>query len=172
MDFRTFSRRCTGDTKFVEGSAGKIVDILRMATDVPEHFDAYEALAEFGIKPFPQACLLAGPVAYKGTALPTEPYIGTAPEMTAHLGVTTAPDWLLTVENLASFNRQVREAPGGGIVVYTGGFPSDSTLVAITALARATTCPIYHWGDIDPGGIKIAYRIERALAETGSWGFT
>jgi hypothetical protein len=75
---------------------------------------------------------------------------------------------MITIENFASFNRQVREAADpDGIVVYTGGFPSDSTLDAILTLARATECPVVHWGDIDVGGIKIAYHIERALTKVG-----
>ncbi len=53
------------------------------------------------------------------------------------------------------------------MVIYTGGFPSDSTLHAILTLARATECPVFHWGDIDAGGIKIAYHIERALTKVG-----
>jgi hypothetical protein len=166
MDMRTFSRRNTGDTKFVEGNTGKIADVLRMVAEVPEYLDAAEVLASYGIKKFPHACLLSGPVTYMGAPLPAEPYIGIAPEMAAHLGVLGTPRWMLLIENFASFNRQVREAADpDGIVVYTGGFPSDSTLDAILTLARATDCPILHWGDVDTGGIKIAYRIERALAD-------
>jgi Uncharacterized protein conserved in bacteria C-term(DUF2220)/Uncharacterized protein conserved in bacteria N-term (DUF3322) len=166
MDMRTFSRRSTGSSKFVEGNIGKIADVLRMVAVLPEYFDAADVLAHYGIQKWPHACLLAGPVTYKEMRLPAEPYIGIAPEMSAHLGVSSRPGWLLTIENLASFNRQVREAAGPrGIVVYTGGFPSDSTLAAILALAGVTDCPIFHWGDIDGGGIRIAYRIERALAD-------
>ncbi len=167
MDRRTFSRRATGNSKFVENNIGRIADVVRMAVVIPDYLDASNMLEYFGVNRMPHPCLVAGPVTYKGNRLPAEPYIGIAPEMTAHLGVDSKPQWLLTVENLASFNRQVREAATGGVVIYTGGFPSNSALAAIIALARATDCRIYHWGDIDAGGIKIAYRIERALAITG-----
>ncbi len=168
MDIRTFSRRAVGDSKFVEGNAGKVADVLRLSADLPGYFDAWEMLSYHGIKRFPQACLLAGPVTYKGVMLPTEPYIGVAPEMSLFLGVVGEPRWVLTIENLASFNRQVREvADPGGIIVYTGGFPSESTLKAIMSLARATDCPIFHWGDVDAGGVKIAYHIEQSLAAAG-----
>lgn len=167
MDIRTFSRRVTGNSKFVEGNMGRIADVLRMAETLPDYLDAEEVLAFHGIQKWSLACLVAGPVTYKGSRLPTEPYIGVAPEMTPLLGVDGRPDWMLTVENLASFNRQVREAAHGGIVVYTGGFPSDAVLSAIVGLARAGDFPVYHWGDIDAGGVKIAYRIEQALAREG-----
>lgn len=167
QDLRTFSRRSTRDSKFVEGHMGKIADLLRMVVDVPEELDAEEVLASHGITRYPQPCLLSGPVSYQGQSLPTRPYIGLAPEMIGGLGIIGAPPWILTIENLASFNRQARELPGDGILLYTGGFPSDATLACLLALARSTDCPIYHWGDIDAGGIKIAYRIERALAAIG-----
>ncbi|MGE5516195.1 MAG: DUF3322 domain-containing protein [Bacteroidota bacterium] len=167
QDLRTFSRRATGDTKFVEAHQGKIIDLLRVVDEVPDELDAEEVLTSHGIARYPQPCLLSGPVTYAGQLLPTRPYIGIAPDMIDGLGVVGAPPWILTIENLASFNRQARERPGDGILLYSGGFPSDATLACLLALARATNCPIFHWGDIDAGGIKIAYRIERALASVG-----
>lgn len=167
QDLRTFSRRATKDSKFVEGNMGRIVDLLRFVAVVPEEMDAEEVLASHGIVRYPQPCLLSGPVSYLGQPLPTRPYIGLAPEMISGLGVIGSPPWILTIENLASFNRQVRELPGDGILLYTGGFPSDTTLDCLLTLAQETDCPIYHWGDIDAGGIKIAYRIECALARQG-----
>jgi hypothetical protein len=169
MDLRTFSRRATGDSKFVESNKGKIADIVRMASaDVPGYLDAGEVLELHGVYSWPAPCLLAGPVTYEGVALPAAPYVGIAPEMAPRIGVAGTPKWVLTVENLASFNRQVREATDAdSIVLYTGGFPSSSTLDALLAITRATDCPILHWGDIDPGGVKIAYLIERALERAG-----
>jgi hypothetical protein len=165
-DMRTFSRRTTGDSKFVEGNLGRIADVLRLAQPLPDYLDASEILAQRGIRKWANACLIAGPATYRGVRLPSEPYIGVAPEMAAHLGVAAQPTWILTVENLASFNRQAREASDGhGIVIYTGGFPSDTTLAAVLTLAGVATCPVFHWGDIDAGGVKIAYCIERKLAE-------
>lgn len=164
MDMRTFSRRYTGHSKIVENNVGRIADVLRMTVELPEYLDATEVLEAFGIQKFPHPCLVSGPVTYKGVRLPTEPFVGIAPEMAVHMGVADAPRWLLTIENLASFNRQVREASApNGIVIYTGGFPSDSTLATILELARQVDCPILHWGDIDAGGVKIAYRLEHAL---------
>lgn len=166
IDMRTFSRRTTGDSKFVEGNLGRLADVLRLAQPLPDYLDASDLLAQRGIRKWAHPCLIAGPATYRSIRLQTEPYIGVAPEMAVHLGVEGQPAWILTVENLASFNRQAREANDGrGIVVYTGGFPSGATLSAILALAGAAACPVYHWGDIDAGGIKIAYCIERKLAE-------
>lgn len=167
MDIRTFSRRTTGNSKFVEAHQGKVADVLRLATDVPPDLNAREVLAFFGIKRFQHACLIAGSIAYRGVALPTEPYIGIAPEMAQGIEVIGNPAWVLTVENLASFNRHVREVRGEGIVVYTGGFPSDATLSAISAITATSSAPVFHWGDVDPGGTVIAYCIEQAVKRVG-----
>jgi hypothetical protein len=51
-------------------------------------------------------------VSYQGQSLPTRPYIGLAPEMIGGLGIIGAPPWILTIETLASFNRQARETAG------------------------------------------------------------
>jgi hypothetical protein len=72
MDMRTFSRRSTDDSKFVESNVGRIADAVRMIVEIPHWMDASEVLAQHGIAKFPYACLLVGPVAYKGAALPAE----------------------------------------------------------------------------------------------------
>ena len=167
LDLRTFSRRTTGDSKFLERNKAKIIDVLRQAEAFPDDLDADEVLAVHGILKHPQPCLLAGAVTYRGAPLPADPFLGIAPEMIDGIGVAARPRWILTIENLASFNRQVREAADGGVVVYTGGFPSDAALWLILKIAGAADGPIFHWGDIDGGGIKIAYRLETALARVG-----
>ncbi len=167
VDLRTFSRRTVGDSKFIERNMGRVVGMLRHLVDVPEEFDPEEALASLGVVRFAQPCLVAGPVAYRGAALPTAPYVGVPPEMAPELSVHGAPPWLLTVENLASFNRQVREAPGDGVIVYTGGFPSAAVVACVRTLATSCDCRVFHWGDIDNGGVKIARCLEVALAAIG-----
>lgn len=167
LDLRSFSRRTTGDSKFVERAKARIVDVLRQAEAVPDYLDADEILAVHGISKYPQPCLLAGALTYRNVTLPAEPFLGIAPEMIDGVGLASPPCWILTIENLASFNRQVREAADGGVVIYTGGFPSDAALRLILKIAGMAGCPIFHWGDIDGGGIKIAYRLEAALARIG-----
>lgn len=166
--YRTFSRRATGDSKFLESSYGKVADLIRMVRKFEDHFDSLAVIESYGLKRIPSACLLSGPITYQGWALPTKPYIGLPPEMVTEIGIAGPVKWVLLIENLESFNRQVREANmTDGIIVYTGGFPSASTLMAILRLARTTDCPICHWGDIDAGGVKIAHRIDHALSDTG-----
>jgi hypothetical protein len=72
---------------------------------------------------------------------------------------------VLTIENLASFNRHVREARlPDDVVLYTGGFPSRAVISALTAVAKwPGVSRIYHWGDIDESGLKIALHLAERL---------
>jgi hypothetical protein len=164
-DMRTFSGEVAADTKFVERNTGKIADLIKLAGYRPTEMSSTDVIASFGVNRWSMACMVAGPVSYRSIPLPCFPYIGLAPEMIDGLGLLREPAWILLIENWSSFNRQVREArEPDGLVIYTGGFPGDATLKAITELARASSCPVFHWGDIDVGGLRIAYRLEQSLA--------
>ncbi|TWA74067.1 uncharacterized protein DUF2220 [Azospirillum brasilense] len=76
------------------------------------------------------------------------------------------PLLILTVENLTSFHRQVREARQADVcVVYTGGFPSLTVIRVLRHLLRAAPTPprLFHWGDVDAGGARIAGHLEDSL---------
>jgi Uncharacterized protein conserved in bacteria C-term(DUF2220) len=92
------------------------------------------------------------------------PFASIHPEMLPLLGLCGQPTALLTIENYASFNRQVREIDDGALVVYTGGFASIGVVELLTSLLKLFDpgVPFFHWGDIDPGGL----RIFRFLKET------
>jgi hypothetical protein len=72
---------------------------------------------------------------------------------------------ILTIENFASFNRHVYEVDQDDVVViYTGGFPSPPILRALGHLLSQMKAPfLWHWGDIDVGGIRIMRNIEERL---------
>jgi hypothetical protein len=69
-----------------------------------------------------------------------------------------------TSENLASFQRHVREIQDSGLVIYTAGFPAPALVQFLQHLDKrlAADCPFYHWGDRDPGGVRIYANIAAA----------
>jgi hypothetical protein len=77
--------------------------------------------------------------------------------MLLSLKIARVPAFVLTIENYASFNRQVREIESDGLVVYLGGFPAAGVIALLDrVLARIPgTVPFLHWGDIDSGGLRI-----------------
>lgn len=95
-------------------------------------------------------------------------YFGISPDEVRRLRVREKPQYVLTIENFASFNRHVREADPerAGVTIYVGGYPSMATQDALRTLATTlpTDVPFYHWSDIDPDGTWIFCTIETSIS--------
>jgi hypothetical protein len=171
-DFRTFSRAAGTDSKALERLASSVVRLFRRLYPVPEMpvgLDADDALATFGIVRTPQALTLSGPISIESLRLPRLRFYGVPPEQGDALGLAAPVDHVLTIENYTSFVRHAREANDdkSALVIYTAGFPSRAHLRQIVRLAELSGAPIFHWGDIDGGGVRIFCQLERALANRG-----
>ncbi|WFC41013.1 Wadjet anti-phage system protein JetD domain-containing protein [Pseudoxanthomonas sp. SE1] len=85
-------------------------------------------------------------------------------------GVRTDAVCVLSVENLASFHDAAR-ATGADrmLVVYTGGMPSPAWRRAYARLLRSLPpdVPVWHWGDIDEGGFRIAAVLAETVTASG-----
>jgi hypothetical protein len=75
------------------------------------------------------------------------------------------PTAVLTIENYAGFNREVREIDDGSLVVYTGGFPAAGVIEFLSKVLRTISIdvPFLHWGDVDAGGVRIFRYLEENL---------
>ncbi|MFW9101078.1 Wadjet anti-phage system protein JetD domain-containing protein [Pseudomonas sp. P4795] len=86
-------------------------------------------------------------------------------------GYQGEPEWLLTIENLTTFHQAARALGTDlkGVVIYTAGMPSPSWGKAyVRILSRLpSTCCVYHWGDHDEGGFRIAARIAQFAGQLG-----
>ncbi|WP_258763489.1 Wadjet anti-phage system protein JetD domain-containing protein [Bradyrhizobium arachidis] len=94
-------------------------------------------------------------------------YLGIAPKEADRVRFREPPAYVLTIENVASFNRHVAEADPArlGATLYVGGYPSlasQQALRTISAMVSEQT-PIFHWSDIGPDGTWIFHTIERAV---------
>lgn len=165
LDLRSFSRKTTGDSKLIERNMGRIAYHLRRPDSLPDYLeDARQVLAHYGLEKFPQPILAAGPLIYRGSPLGQAPYAGLAPEVAAGVTAGRQAQSILTIENLASFNRHVREALSEDeIVIYISGFPARHTLAFIRRLAEESGAACYHWRDIDLGGLRIAPHLHENL---------
>ena len=92
------------------------------------------------------------------------PYIGIPEETASILKPGKNVTQIVIIENLASFNRYVREIKSSKeIVIYCAGFPSRSIQRTITSLCETFSGCVYHWGDIDVGGLQIANYISKLI---------
>lgn len=172
VDFRTFSRLSVGDSKALERNVRAVASAISRLFG-PDHLapelEPEELLGSLGIKRLPQPVLIRGPITISGEPLPEMPFVGIPPESVDMVRLAREPDYFLSVENYASFVRHVREIASSddGLVIFSGGFPSRPTLNVIARLAEAAKAPAYHWGDMDPGGVRIFHHMERRLASVG-----
>lgn len=172
IDVRTFSRNTCGDSKALKDNAATVLAVLRQVhPDLPieSGIEAAELFASWGVEAMPHPLLLSGRFQMDDRAVPALDYIGFPPEQVDRLMLAGRPDYVLTIENQASFMRHAREInrAGTGLVIYTGGFPSRAVLHAIVSLASRAGAPTFHWGDLDAGGVRIFLHLEDRLAAHG-----
>lgn len=171
-DFRTFSRAAGTDSKALERLSSPVARLFRRfypELETAIGLDADDLLATFGIVRTPQAFTLSGPISIDGQRLPQLRFYGVPPEQGDMLGIAAPVDHVLTIENYTSFVRHVRELneDKSALVIYTAGFPARAHLRQIVRLAELAGAPLYHWGDIDGGGIRIFCHLERAFGNRG-----
>jgi hypothetical protein len=163
-DIRTFSRRATGNTKTMERCLGQIATAMKRLGRFEEEVDDADVLAALGLLKFQPPVLVAGPLIIRGIALEDLTFVGLSPEDATAVAPSGVVRAVVTIENLASFNRYVREArTSDEVVLYTGGFPSRAVMACLGAISIWYRSAIHHWGDIDPYGIRIALHMARNL---------
>ena len=168
LDYRTFSRRIVADSKALERLEGAVLQLVGAVLDLPPASSPRSAFAALGLERFSPPLLLSGRFLLDGVSVaPSLSYLGIAPSAMMAVSFDRRPDYVLTIENFASFNRHVLEADVDrlGLTLYVGGYPSLAAQKALAELAAKLpeTVPFFHWSDIDPDGTWIFRTIERAL---------
>jgi Uncharacterized protein conserved in bacteria C-term(DUF2220) len=169
VDYRTFSRRMAGDSKALEKLEAAVVRLLGFACELPPGARPKDALRTLGLEKFAPPMLLAGRVDFGSADLSHvgSAYFGIPPADADLVRLRERPQYVLTVENFASFNRHVIEADAErcGLTIYVGGYPSLATQDALRFLAQTIPAdiPFFHWSDIDPDGTWIFRTIERVV---------
>ncbi len=171
LDLRTFSVRCFGDSKAFESMQSRFADAWKkFAPDGQSELNTDEVLASLGIAKFPLPLLLKGPILLKTNkrefdCTDCHPFIGLPPQTIVDVLDISKATYVLTIENLTTFNRYVAEIDDNGIVLYTGGFPSPEFRRIYQLLVRhlGSDRKVYHWGDIDEGGVKIMVCLQKSV---------
>lgn len=169
---RPLSTRLFGNSKRIEALI-RHLDILTADSLAAPARHSHEVLGELGISKEPQPFLVAG----GGTLLLSpdqvcpiaRPFIGVSNREVS--GYQGAPAWILTIENLTTFHQATRLLVGreDGLVIYTGGMPSPAWRSAFSAVISnvPANAKIYHWGDFDEGGFRIARVLQTTALAVG-----
>jgi hypothetical protein len=176
LDLRRFSVQLLGDSKAIESLLGRLGALLRRDPDWSQWENDADLFRFLGLEKFPPPLFIKGPLAldYGGVSwdlTPLRPYVALSPDAIGDLRPTTPIPYLLTIENLASFQRHVREIQDSGLVIYTAGFPAPALVRVLGELDRRlpADCRFYHWGDRDPGGLRIYAKVSAACPAHGVW---
>jgi hypothetical protein len=167
---RRESVRLFGDSKQLEKLTGWL-ELLITGEVAASGLSKVEVWSAIGLRREPQPMLLAGEgsVDLLDVSLPlVRPYLGLPVESVR--AVTTSARCLLSIENLASFHDAAR-APGAEsvLLLYTGGMPSPAWRAAYASILSHVSdgLPVYHWGDIDEGGFRIAAVLAEVARRVG-----
>lgn len=165
---RRESARLFGDSKRIE-KLTPCLDVLLGGEPTSSGRLSEELWAEIGLRREPQPLLLSGSgvVDVGDSRVPLlQPYLGLPLESVR--AVTTNARYVLTIENLASFH-DAASCGGPGLLIYTGGMPSPAWRAAYQRIliGQSAQVPVYHWGDIDEGGFRIAAVLARTADAAG-----
>ncbi len=181
VSIRIFSQRLFRDSKHLEQKVLKrLVGLAKQASG--EYRDTEEEWLDFlGLSRNPQSVWLCGPLTLKmrsGNEVNTSVFPGgtglsrrTIEEIE---WMATPAKRVLTIENLTTYHQWIEQHAGDlsdQLVVYTGGYPHRVLQMFFTKLAETLSCAddsieIYHWGDIDLGGIRIFEYIKNRFFPT------
>ena len=147
------------------------LDVLLTGNLAGEARPETEILQELGLYREPQPVRLAGNVLLRrtrGDFPPDFPYSALPPS--AIHGLAAQPAQILTIENLTTFHVWARQhGDSNTLCLYTAGMPSPAwrALYGRLLAGLPPDVPVYHWGDIDEGGFRIAALLSRCAAACG-----
>lgn len=159
---REFSARLFKDSKRIEALtlqldillSGSIEEVPRAGTQVWQ---------ELGLFREEHPVLLAGSVQIardRATGLIDAPYLG-LPAATIQ-GVASKIKEVITIENKTTFHSEAKRRQNDELLlIYTAGMPSPAwrTMYARLLGSLPPETSVFHWGDVDEGGFRIAATI-------------
>ncbi|WP_161569250.1 Wadjet anti-phage system protein JetD domain-containing protein [Candidatus Oscillochloris fontis] len=170
---RSLSTRLFGDSKRLEELRSPLLSVLRGYAPDAASFAGDDAalLRAYGIERTPEYIPLAGPLILQptqGAAIDLahfSPSLALSAAMLRQIDVAAcSATRLLTVENATSFTELLALRPPDLLLLYTGGFASPTLLVFLRSICQLRPdLPVYHWGDLDAGGLRILAHLRTHL---------
>lgn len=164
MDYRQFGARVLGNSKRPRIIEKSLTALYRHHWQQPDRPDR-DIMQELNIVPMAHPILISGPVCFHHgndqLKADVTPYIGIHDTWLTEFTIPRQPAYILTIENLSSFNEYTTSIQDGGLVFYTGGFPTSVLQNFYKRLIATINCDTYHWGDIDPHGFWILRTLQQ-----------
>jgi hypothetical protein len=173
---RALSVRLFADSKRLAALRGGLLRVLRRHDPEASLYgdDDDALLRAHQLDRAPEYVPLAGPLTLRppagGSLLMLEPFAPSvalpAPLLRAAQVAELRASAVITVENLTSFTELCAARPPGVLALYTGGFASPTVVGLLRALRKAApSLELWHWGDLDAGGLRILAHLRSQLGE-------
>jgi hypothetical protein len=174
---RALSVRLFGDSKRFAALRGAVLRVLRRHDpDAPLYGEDEDALLRaHQLDRAPEYVPLAGDLELalaSGQSVALAPFRPSlalpAPLLRGARVTNLGARALVTVENLTTFSELCATRPPDVLAVYTGGFASP-TVIGLLRAARAAApgLALFHWGDLDAGGLRILAHLRAQLSDVG-----
>jgi len=170
MPIREASYRLFKDSKRIEKLAGP-VDVLLCGSVESAPRASAAVWGELGLFREQHPALLAGNVVVRRervTACLDMPYSGLPADTV--LGLDSVPHQVMSIENMTTFHSEARRRNTENVLIlYTAGMPSPAWRTMYGRILRDVPegTPIFHWGDVDEGGFRIAAALAREARAAG-----
>lgn len=167
---REFSARLFLDSKRIEALTPQL-DVLLSGSIEESPRAAAQVWQELGLFREEHPVLLAGHVHIardRASCLIDAPYVG-LPAATIQ-GVVSKVTEVITIENKTTFHSEAKRRQDDAVLlIYTAGMPSPAWRAMYMRLLKTlpSGTPIYHWGDVDEGGFRIASTIAAVCEAAG-----
>ena len=174
---RTFSVQLFGDSKRFEDLRPAVLTALRRHSPyAADHLgDDDSLLRAHQLQRVPEYVLMCGPLTLKlaeatlllaiyrdGLSLP-------ATTLRAVTALDCPARVVITIENATSYHELIGLHTPDVLHIFTGGFASPTVIALLQAIRAASPArPLYHWGDLDAGGLRILVHLRKQLGEVTS----
>ncbi len=158
------------DSKRIEKLSAALDVLLVGDLESPAREDQ-QVWRELGLFREDQPMAFAGNVTMRRTrvtGLLDAPYVGYPAD--AVLGLESRPNKILCIENQTNFREEARKRCNDPeLLIFSAGMPSPAWCAALGRLLDMTDAgvPVYHWGDYDQGGFRIAAHIAKEVERHG-----
>lgn len=164
IPIRRMSARLGFDTKRLEAITSAL-DLLTSGELNGLPRDKEEIFAELGLVKHPSPILIAGclsvHISSEDEIYIPNPYLGLPPSSVTDIKIKDHCRVIISIENLTTFHELALLNQADVVLIYSNGMPSPSWRKFYGMLIRnaPSHCEIYHWGDVDAGGYRIAKNI-------------
>jgi hypothetical protein len=169
---RRESSRMFNDSKRIE-KLSRWLDLLSEGSIVPSGLVKADIFSALGLHKEPQPFLIAADAWVTDGCVKSRlfrPYHGLPMAAIEEFGFEAMPACVVTVENKSTFHEMAMMAASTqACIIFSAGMPSPAWHRVYSKIldSLGDDVPIYHFGDLDVGGFRIAYAIAEVAKSHG-----